>query len=47
VNAGGARGGGTFTGTVVPSPGGAFAAIFTGAFNVGETCAINASLSAP
>lgn len=47
VNSGGARGGGTFSGAVVPTPGGAFTASFSGAFTAGETCIITGSVSAP
>jgi subtilase family serine protease len=47
VNSAGPRGGGSFSGSVVPTPGGAFSATFSGAFTVGETCSISGSLSAP
>jgi hypothetical protein len=47
---GAARGSGSFTGTVTPSPGGgpgAVSATFSGAFNVGEICTISGTFSSP
>jgi subtilase family serine protease len=48
VNSGGARGNGSFTGTVAtPGSPGAVAATFTGSFTVNEICSISGSFSSP
>ena len=48
VNSGGARGNGSFTGTVAtPGSPGAVAATFTGSFTVGEICSISGSFTSP
>jgi hypothetical protein len=48
VNSGGARGNGSFTGTVAtPGSPGAVAATFTGSFTVGEICLISGSFNSP
>jgi hypothetical protein len=45
VNAGGARGSGSFAGSAGSGPAGGLTAGFNGAFTVGEACTISASLS--
>jgi hypothetical protein len=49
ANSAGARGTGSFTGTVAPPAGGpgAVTATFNGSFTVGEACTISGSFSSP